>query len=343
LPAIKLDGRVQTESLEIMLNLDATFTGPLHKPMWPAAGSPEAARAQQLMRLERSLFSDWCGLVFRPSMGSRNRDMFERTMDEVNSQLTVVDSSPWFLKDLSIVDLTYVTHIERMCASVAFWSGFKVRGDGRWPAIERWLDAFEALPSYMATKSDYYTHVQDIPPQYGPGYAVEGSQAQVNMAHINGQDGSWSLPLPPFAPSDLEPVSPAIDPGEEAARHEAAFKLCLNRENIVKFACRGPGSVGAKRFQAPLADPYAVPNLDYQADVDALLRITTMALLQGSPLSELGASSSSDEQEKEALVSSLEYLRDRIGVPRDMSYPAARQLRAFLNYRISILRGQVGP
>ena len=57
-----------------------------------------------------------------------------------------------------------------MCASVAYWSGLKLRGSGKWPAIERWMDAFETMPSYMATKSDYYTHVMDIPPQYGPGY-----------------------------------------------------------------------------------------------------------------------------------------------------------------------------
>ena len=31
--------------------------------------------------------------------------------------------------------------------------------------------SFETRPSYVGTKSDYYTHVRDIPPQYGDGHS----------------------------------------------------------------------------------------------------------------------------------------------------------------------------
>ena len=330
LPAIKIDsGPVQTESLDIMLTLDQMFQGSQHRPMWPN-NAAESQRGEKLMRLERGLFSDWCQLVFRPSPGNSAMKRFEQTMDEVNRELEVT-SSPWFLSELSIVDLTYVTHIERMCASVAFWSGRQIRGS-RWPAIERWLQAFEAMPSYQATKSDYYTHAMDIPPQYGPGYSLPGSESF--RKNILGEDGSWSLPLPPLTKDDLQPIFSYE--GEEAARIEAAYKLSINHENIIKFACRGPGQVGRKQFSAPLADPYATPNLAYSDSVDVCLRLVCQALANGN-YEILSIPLGIDSAIKEGVVSSLAYLRDRIGVPRDMSYPAARQLRAHLNWVIEKL------
>lgn len=73
LPAISIDGKFQTESLEIMLNLERTFKGPKHVKMWPTEGESDYARAVSLMRLERSLFGLWCDLVFRPSFGGSAR------------------------------------------------------------------------------------------------------------------------------------------------------------------------------------------------------------------------------------------------------------------------------
>ena len=117
--------------------------------------------------------------------------LFHCCLLQVNAEL-MVTSSPWFLNELSIVDLTYITHVERMCASVAYWSGMQMRGN-RWPAIERWMAAFEAMPTYMATKSDYYTHIKDIPPQYGPGYSLSGSEKFASVIGQTSRNAIYSL------------------------------------------------------------------------------------------------------------------------------------------------------
>eukprot|EP01031_Cornospumella_fuschlensis_P044347 gene44347-54230_t len=268
LPAIKLDGEVQTESLDIMLNLEATFQSPSHPKMWPNKADSEYNRAVGLMRLERDLFSRWCSLLFRPSRGDSARLYFEEGLDLVNQELSV-SPGPWFLSYLSVVDLTFVSHVERMCASLAYWSNLRIRNNPRWLNIERWLQAFEQLPSYQATKSDYYTHVMDIPPQYGAPYPSQ--DYELMHRQINGKDNvHWRLPLPDY--TDFEPYHGPITQPEQA-RHEAAFKLNANFPHIVRFACRGGGKEGRKKFSAPLADPYAEPNMDLKDDVDALLRV----------------------------------------------------------------------
>jgi glutathione S-transferase len=110
---------------------------------------------------------------------------------------------------------------------------------------------------------------------------------------------------------------------------EAAYKLAANSKAIAKFACRGMGEKGAKQFGAPLADPYAVPNLNYESKVDEMLRVAASLMLDGS--AQPSASGQTNDKE---VAKCLAYLRDRVGVPRDMSYPAAMQLRAHLNHII---------
>ncbi|CAN0217644.1 unnamed protein product [Ectocarpus sp. 12 AP-2014] len=356
LPAISLDGELMTESLSIMQTLEATFPEP--RRMLPDRESPQFQEAVRLLNLERELFRWWCQFVFRS--GDSSRGALEKTLDEVNSALAS-SPGPWFLPSsasedeaangspddgFSLVDLTYVPHLERMAASTAYWKGLQLRGNERWPAINRWFEALEMRPAYMAGKSDFYTHVKDIPPQYGDGVSIRGAEAM--KATIDGTDGSWSLPLAPLdATQGLEPVSSNNNPGEDGARHEAAYKLIGNAEAVAKFACRGAGRGSGWNLlpgRAPLSDPNATPNLEILPDVDYCLRRVASALLKGSldedeaALKRGATSSGGHPGTAAAVAASLVYLRDRVGVPRDMTYPAARQLRAHLNWAIKTLK-----
>ena len=166
----------------------------------------------------------------------------------------------------------------------------------------------------------------DIPPQYGPGFGVDA--AKEVAAKIDGRGGAWMLPNALETAATVEPLAPlqAVG-GEEAARHEAAFELVANHANVVKFAARGAGAPGQKRFQAPLADPYAVANEKVVDAVDVCLRHVGAALVHGAggateeaakaDLSGVGV------DDGKVLADCMAYLRDRIGVPRDMRQPAA--------------------
>ena len=197
----------------------------------------------------------------------------------------------------------------------------------------------ETLPSYQLTKSDYYTHCWDLPPQLGGCVAEPGSEPYQDA--INGRTpGSWSLPLTPHNGGFEPDWDWAGD--ESTARREAVERVSANHEAIVAFACRGAGKEGFPQYGAPLSDPNAVSNDAVQPLVDAVLRVVCSKLLDennGDCDESMDAIQSvwmkeGGDEVIDLVIKSLEYMRDRVGVPRDMRYPAARQLRAHVNWAI---------
>ena len=211
-----------TESQVIMELLDqwhAVDEG--FRQMMPAINDSERqARYKMLANLERELFSWWCTLIFRPEgpgfssgsmigrmMGTKEPSMsgamkgFLDCMSKVNNALAET-TGPWFFDFAdhpTMIDFIYVSHVERMLASCAYWKGLDLRSETyrrQFPALNAWLDAFEKRECYLAFKSDYYTHVKDIPPQYGPGYDGGFVDRLAYQSIITGKDGkSWDLPL----------------------------------------------------------------------------------------------------------------------------------------------------
>jgi glutathione S-transferase len=108
----------------------------------------------------------------------------------------------------------------------------------------------------------------------------------------------------------------------------------VNHDKIVRFAARGAGTPGFPATAASLADPRSIANEGAEPAVDVLLRHVIHAMLSdsdsGSAIQEFTdalATSPDGEETMTALAECLDYLRLRIGVPRDMSYPAARELK----------------
>lgn len=405
LPAItveKENGQKQviTESGVIMELLDQWHPeSEGYKPMLPADDDNDGwNKYNRLSRLERELFSWWCTFMFRPEgpkmsvpgfmgmiTGKKGPEMsgsmtgFLDCMEKVDKELAST-KGPWFFdKDYpTMIDFVYISHVERMLASCAYWKGLNLRDEEmkkKFPALNEWLDAFDKRECFLAFKSDYYTHVKDIPPQYGPSYNGGFEDQRATFAKtIDGTDGeSWVLPLPfddPIQPLYKGPPLPLCvlkaagieadsdgtyqnsDPDimTRACRQMAGWKLSGNGSNVAKFAARG-GKNGAKNprkpFGAELADPYAEPDRDVIPYVDSALRVVAEGLLS--------AAASEDEhmaflqslenklraavpsQYTDDVMRSLAYLRDRVGVPRDLPLASGRQLRAHLNWAIRAL------
>lgn len=368
LPALELDGEIHVESLEIMRLLDSTFCsedgyGP---SIVPLDGTPQSELAQSLMTKEQELQRAWFSLVFYPVKGEALSGARSKLLDKLQEIDDILGSTtgPWFLGGdaPSLIDINYTPTMERLVASCYYYKGLQVRGI--FSNLDCWLEAWEDRPNYLASKCDFYTHTLAMPSQNGPGYLVE--EALMSADRICGLGGSWELPLP-SAP--LEALAPQQAIGEEAARHEAAFQLVSNPKAVVNFACRGAGEPGNPSFHAELADPYAEPNKNFAESVDLCLRHVTVALLNGA--ANASATATADLAGKggngelrpswgryeddngqvyywneetgdstwtpptQQLDTCLAYLRDRVGVPRDMGPAAATQLRAHLNWAIA--------
>uniref|UniRef100_A0A7S3Z860 GST N-terminal domain-containing protein n=1 Tax=Lotharella globosa TaxID=91324 RepID=A0A7S3Z860_9EUKA len=328
IPVAEIRGRVISESNDILSELERLYPD---RPMIPKENKEAVT---PMLRLERKLFGAW----FQFLVTGFGESSFMSAADETNEALAQFPG-PYFLgKDVTLVDFMFAPFLERMAASMPYYKGIVFRNNPRWGRITEWFEAMETRPSFRGIQSDYYTHVHDLPPQVG-GCQFSGNH-QKYTDEIDGKHLSWRLPL--SNDGGVEPVRQA-DRDQAKARKGAAAALIENHEKIVRFATRALGEPGA-RVSAPFSDPYRQPEDLATPAVDTALRLTTHFLLEESR-DEYGGIDAKDAKDKVGQASlpgrptaeCLKYLRDRIGVPRDVSFAEARQLRAHLNVVIDAL------
>ena len=155
--------KIMTESQLIMEFLNREHPPSRgYRPMMPTDPSG-LQRYQYLTQLERELFRWWCTLLFRSSRNNKEEQAvlqgFMDTLQKVDQALQETNG-PWFFdtpEGPTMIDFIYISHVERMLASCAYWKGLNIRT--KWKGIQTWLDAFDTRPSYLAFKSDFYTNV----------------------------------------------------------------------------------------------------------------------------------------------------------------------------------------
>ena len=188
LPALKLDGRLITESDVILTALEAEF-GPLHAPF-------EDPKVRKLRGLERDLFSAWCQWLCRPSRGVQQEELahmaflqqaarMERALGETNG--------PFFLDQFSVADCVFVPYVERMSASLFYYKGFVLRDSKVFPNIAAWFSGLEQRQTYLGTQSDFHTHCHDLPPQMGGCYQSGTVEQAACRQRVDGCT-DWTVP-----------------------------------------------------------------------------------------------------------------------------------------------------
>jgi glutathione S-transferase len=213
LPAVELDGKLITESDDILIALEKVF-GVLTYGMKDPQVLP-------LRRLERILFKYWCGWLCYPSNSpaqeKRNREQFVKTVEMVEEALANTPS-PYFLDQFSIVDVIFTPYVERMNASLYYYKGYSLREEN--PGLSAWFDAMESRLTYRGTQSDFHTHVHDLPPQMGGCWENNEPQMLLNKQRVD--QGSW------FGLPDVTYPEP------ENSREEALYRIIKHRHNIIK-------------------------------------------------------------------------------------------------------------
>ncbi len=213
LPAIALDGRIITESDDILMALEKVF-GCLSLGM----NDPQVV---PIRRLERVLFRAWCEWLCRPMSSERQEQQHRQQFGEVMAKVEEVlgsTPSPYFLSDFGTADVIFTPYVERMNASLYYYKGYSLREEN--PCMSKWFDAMETRSTYRGTQSDFHTHAHDLPPQMGGCWENGEPQMLINKAKVD--HGSWfGLPDVTYP----EPVN---------SRAEALYRVIKHRHNIVR-------------------------------------------------------------------------------------------------------------
>jgi glutathione S-transferase len=213
LPAIELDGRIITESDDILIALEQVF-GSLGLGM-------ESPMVVPLRQLERLLFRAWCTwLCYPPNSASqeqKNREKFINVVARIEDALGQT-TGPYFLDEFGTVDVIFTPYVERMNASLYYYKGYSLREEN--PRLSDWFTAMESRSTYRGTQSDFHTHAHDLPPQMGGCWENGEPQMLVNKARVD--KGPWDgLPDVTY----LEP---------ENSRAEALHRVIKHRANIIR-------------------------------------------------------------------------------------------------------------
>jgi len=357
MPVLEVGGRMLRESVDICKFIDwwrgndVSPAGQNTRRLWPNKGDDLYEEAEALLGLERDLFRDWFIYLFE-GPEERGHKEFWAVLLQVEAALAKHKDGPWFLpgEEPSLVDIVFAPKVERMVASCLYWKGMTLRGHAELPALAKWLDALDRRPSYAAFKADFFTLVNSLEPLFGRAYSVGTPEVQEIQRKVDGfHYTSWRLPVS-TEESTREYLPPDTQPSESYARQSAAVRIILNNKRLPRYMARAVRTPGPE-YRSPLADPQNAIDEWVLPEVEAAYRYLVLALLRGkevvAPLvaadkaaadRAYGGTAEEARAARGRMVACLNYLKFRVGVPRDMTLAEARQVRGALTWLVEALK-----
>ncbi len=163
-PAAKVKGELIYESKDILLALEDKFLPSL----LPSESTLNEAAQKALADCESP------GLIqagYRFIWGRNDDGSSDTSQEELLSWQTEFEAKlealeellakypgDYFMGEFSLVDIMYAPHLNRIAANLPVYRGYQIRGNERFPNLNRWLEALEERPAYARIKSDSTTN-----------------------------------------------------------------------------------------------------------------------------------------------------------------------------------------
>lgn len=301
-PAAKIKGEFIYESKDILLALEEKFSPSLlpSEPTLNKAATEAIANCQSKGLLQvgyRFVFgsrSNNGGNASPEELLTLQRE-FEAKLDEIE-QLLAKYPGDYFMGEFSLVDIMYAPHLNRIAANLPVYRDYQVRGNERFPNLNRWFEAIDSRPAYNFIKSDSTTKNLVMRRIFGLKPAVEQVTSKTENLSAN--------------PYEME----------------AAAKLSDNHQAIIGDIFKNSG------LEAILS----ASDRDFASSaIDLHLRLLAEYLICGNkkPLvgGRVGGQGGTDAKVAAVGAIALAYLRNRVSAPRDLSAGAAVAFRGAID------------
>ncbi|MEN9564892.1 MAG: hypothetical protein RLZZ69_88 [Cyanobacteriota bacterium] len=300
-PAAKIEGEIINESKDILLALEENFSPSL----LPSESTLKEAAIEAIAQCEtKSLIQAGYKFIWGRSAdgGQSSSEELLDLQTNFESKLVAIEqllgkySGDYFMGEFSLVDIMYAPHLTRIAANLPVYRDYKVRGNERFPNLNRWYEAIDSRPAYARVKSDTTTNNLVL-------RRIFGLQPTIDQASLTTKN--------------LQP---------NTYRMEAAAKLSDNHQAIIGDIFKNSGLETLINESDRNSASESV-DLHLRLLAEYLITDNEKLLVGGR----VGGKGGTEAQVAAIGAIALAFLRNRASAPRDMSAGAAEAFRGAID------------